>query len=235
MTNGFRVRTTRFRRLTLPLLALLLTALLLPAPAPALEAVDVVAKVQALYDKAGGFKAYFQQESRLKTATHAERAEGWVTFQKPLRMRWQYERPPDQKKEVVSDGRQVWMYLPQDKVVMIYPLKQVLRSDLVMRFFSGMGQFRQEFRISWHRAPHGSGPYLVDLVPQKPQAELKRLTLGVNPATHQVERLEFTNELGEETRFTFSRIQLNIKVAADFFTFVPPPGVQVVREGQGGR
>jgi outer membrane lipoprotein carrier protein len=235
MAAGFRRSPHLCLRWTFLLIFLSLLMAVLSRPALALEAADVIAKVQGLYDKSGGFKAYFRQESRLKTATYAEKAEGWVTFQKPSRMRWQYQTPPEQKKEIIADGSQVWMYLPQDNLVMVYPMNKVMRSDLVMRFFSGMGQFRQEFQISWHRPHQGDGPYLVDLFPKKPQAELKRLTLTVNSTNYQVENLEFSNPLGEETRFAFSRIQMDVKVSPDFFTFTPPPGVQVVREGQGTR
>lgn len=201
------------------------------APEPAVE--DVVAKVQAQYDRAGGFKAYFRQESRLKAGTQSDTAEGWVYFKRPLRMRWQYEKPPEQKKEVISDGTQVYMYIPQDGVAMVYPLTRVLRSDLVLRFFSGIAQVRQDFQMAWARPPRPGQMYLIQLTPVKPQAELTRLTLTVNPETYQVERLEFTNALGEETAFLFTRVQLDYQVPANFFTFTPPPGVQVVRDPAG--
>lgn len=204
-----------------------------PGAGLALTPEDVVARIKAQYDKSGGFKAYFRQESRLKGRSQGDVAEGWVYFQKPLKMRWQYEKPTDQQKEVISDGRQVWMYVPQDSVVMVYPLNQVLRSDLVMRFFSGMGQVRQDFHLSWHRPPQEGAALVIDLTPQKPQAELKRLTLTVNPLNYEVEHLEFTNALGEETRFGFSRIQMDSKVPQGFFTFTPPPGVQVIKEMPG--
>lgn len=194
---------------------------------------EVMARVQAQYDKAGAFKARFRQESRLKAVSQAEMAEGWMYFQKPCRMRWQYENPPEQKKEVISDGRQVWMYMPQDGLVMVYPLNQVLRSDLVMRFFSGMGQFQKDFQVSWGRPPEESGSFVIDLVPHKEQPELKRLTLTINPRTYLVEKLEFTNAVGEETRFAFSRSQWDVRLEPNFFTFTPPPGVQVVRDKPG--
>lgn len=199
-------------------------------PSAALTPQEVVARIQAQYDKSGGFKAWFRQESRLKGATQGDMAEGWMYFKKPLKMRWQYENPPAQKKEVISDGKQVWMYLPQDQLVMVYPLNQVLRSDLVMRFFSGIGQVNEEFQISWHRPPKEGSDYVIDLVPRKPQIELKRLTLTIDPETYQVKRLEFTNALGEETRFAFFRIQMDYQAPPGFFTFSPPPGVQVVKE-----
>lgn len=199
------------------------------APSPQ----EVLARVQAKYDQAGAFKARFRQESRLKAENQAEVAEGWMYFMKPCRMRWQYESPAEQKKEIISDGRQVWMYTPQDSLVMIYQLNQVLRSDLVMRFFSGIGQFRQDFQVSWQSPPKESAPLVIDLFPLKEQPELTRLTLTINPVTYLVDRLEFTNALGEETRFTFSQSQLNVRLKPDFFTFVPPPGVQVVKETPG--
>ena len=59
---------------------------------------------------------------------------------------------------------------------------------------------------------------------------MKRLTLTINPRTFLVDRLEFANALGEETRFVFSQMNLDVKLGPDFFTFTPPPGVQVVRE-----
>ncbi len=201
----------------------------LSAPSPQ----EVMARVQAQYDRAGAFKARFRQESRLKAVNQADVAEGWMYFQKPCRMRWQYESPPEQKKEIVSDGRQVWMYMPQDSLVMIYQLNQVLRSDLVMRFFSGMGQFRQDFNISFSRPLKERAPLVIDLFPLKEQPELTRLTLTINPVTYLVDTLEFTNALGEETRFVFSQIQLDLRLKPDFFTFVPPPGVQVVKETPG--
>jgi outer membrane lipoprotein-sorting protein len=41
--------------------------------------------------------------------------------------------------------------------------------------------------------------------------------------------------LGEETRFAFTRIQMDYQAAPGFFTFTPPPGVQVVKESQAGK
>lgn len=221
------------RKIISACLSLLILGLFPAVVFGALTPQELMIKVQQQYDKAGAFKTYFRQESRLKAANQSDTAEGWMYFQKPCRMRWQYERPPEQKKDIVSDGRQVWMYMPQDSLVMVYQLNQVLRSDLVMRFFSGIGQFQKDFNISWNRPPTDSGNLVLDLFPKKEQPELKRLTLTINPRTYLLERLEFTNALGEETRFAFSRIQMDVRLEPNFFTFTPPPGVQVVREAPG--
>ena len=217
------------------LLSLLATIFLLGllSPAGAVTPEEVMDRVQARYNQTEAFQARFRQESNLKAAHQTDSAAGWMYFQKPSRMRWQYETPPPQKKEVVSDGRLVWMYMPQDGLVMVYKVEQVLRSDLVLRFFSGIGQFQKDFNISWSRPPEGTGSYIINLFPKKEQPELKRLTLIINPQTYLVESLGFSNALGEETRFDFSQIKLNVNLGRDFFTFTPPPGVQVVREAPG--
>jgi outer membrane lipoprotein carrier protein len=194
----------------------------------------IMTRVQAQYDKAEGFQARFRQDSTLKgLAGTSESAAGWLYFLKPCRMRWQYEIPPEQRKEIVSDGRLVWMYMPADGLVMVYKLDKVLRSDLVMRFFSGMGRFQKDFTISWKRPPRAGASYVINLYPKKDQPELKRLTLTINPETYLVEKLDFSNALGEESRFTFSQVKLEVPLGPKFFTFTPPPGVQVVRETPG--
>jgi outer membrane lipoprotein carrier protein len=211
-------------------------ALLVCLPLAATAAVSpeaVITKVQTIYDKAGGFQARFLQESTIKAAGASDSAAGWVYFMSPCRMRWQYETPPSQKKEIVSDGRLVWMYTPGDAVVMVYKLDKVLRSDLVMRFFSGIGLVHKDFNITWQRPPQPGASYVIDLFPKKAQPELKRLTLTINPDTYLVEKLDFSNALGEKTRFTFTHMKLGVPFGTSFFSFTPPPGVQVIRETPG--
>jgi outer membrane lipoprotein carrier protein len=202
-----------------------------PAPDPS----EVMAKVQEKYDQAGSFKTWFRQETRAPGARQGDKASGVMYFQKPSRMRWEYQRPPDQKKEVISDGHQVWIYIPEDALVMVYPLNQVLRSDLVLRFFSGIGEVQKDFTLSWERPPEPGASSVIKLVPRQPQAELQRLILTINPFTYNVEKLEFSNALGETTSFAFSGTVLGVKQPPQFYTFTPPPGVQVVRETPGTR
>ncbi len=206
-----------------------------PAASQATTPAEVMVKVQEKYDQAGSFKTSFRQETRQAVAGPGDIASGTMFFQKPSRMRWQYESPPDQKKEVISDGNQVWIYIPEEAIAMVYPLRQMLRSDLVLRFFSGMGEVTRDFQLAWQRPPDAGVNYVIRLDPRQSQAELKRLILTINPQTYLVENLEFTNNLGEETRFAFSRINLGVKQPAGFFTFTPPPGVQIVREAPGTR
>ena len=208
----------------------------LPAlPQQVADPSEIMTRVQEKYDQAGSFKTWFRQETRQAGTGRGDTASGVMFFQKPSRMRWQYQTPPDQKKEVISDGNQVWIYIPDDAIAMVYPIRQMLRSDLVLRFFSGIGEVTKDFQLSWQRSSEAGINYVIRLEPRQPQPELKKLILTINPQTFLVEGLEFSNSLGEETRFAFSRTTLGVKQPAAFFTFTPPPGVQVVKEAPGAR
>jgi len=211
-------------------LTLMLGSLGLIPEAWSVSPAEVISQVQKQYDTTGVFKTRFRQESRLKSQAAGDSAEGLLYFKRPARMRWEYQSPPAQKKDVIVDGREVFIYVPQDKTVMIYPLSQVMRSDLVMRFFSGLGEIQRDFQISWRTPYTGSGPMFILLTPRQPQPELKDLVLTIDPHAYLVQALEFTNAYGDFTRMTFSGMQLNVNLDPGLFRFTPPPGVQVVRE-----
>jgi len=216
----------------IPSLIILILALTLASTPAALAASpsEAVTLVQKKYDATSAFKVYFRQSARLKTSGATDHAEGWLYFKKPSQMRWQYLQPPGQRKEVITDGQQVWIYTPQDHIVMIYPLNKVLRSDLVLRFFSGLGNLQEDFTVAWAPGHKAGGPVKIAFTPKKPQPELKELILTVDPQTHLVQVLEFSNAFGDQTTMRFDQPQLNIKTEPGFFTFTPPPGVEVVKE-----
>ena len=70
---------------------------------------QVVTQVQKQYDSTGVFKTRFRQESRLKSQGAGDSADGLLYFKKPSQMRWEYQAPAAQKKEVIADGRDVYI------------------------------------------------------------------------------------------------------------------------------
>jgi outer membrane lipoprotein carrier protein len=229
-----RIKNGRLKQTTAPLGMIVFLALGLGlgqvSQGWAITPEEVITQVQKQYDSTGVFKTRFRQESKLKSQAAGDSAEGLLYFKKPSQMRWDYQSPAAQKKEVIADGREVFIYIPQDKTVMVYPMKQVMRSDLVMRFFSGIGDIQRDFTVGWHTPYQGSGPMRILLKPTKAQPDLKDLVLTIDPTTNLVQTLEFTNAYGDFTRMNFSGTQLNVSLDPTFFKFTPPPGVQVVRD-----
>src|SRR5690348_11488494 len=93
------------------------------APAARLEVKAVTAEVQKRYDGAADFKARFSQTLTSAAMARKTSSSGEVTFKKPGRMRWDYEKPD--RNTYVTDGNVLWLYEPEDKQA----FKQELKSS----------------------------------------------------------------------------------------------------------
>jgi outer membrane lipoprotein carrier protein len=82
---------------------------------------SVVRLLEEHYHGARTLQAVFLE--RYSEGPHGARIEsGRVYFQRPGRMRWEYESP--EKKLFVSDGKMVWFYVPADRTVTRVPVKE---------------------------------------------------------------------------------------------------------------
>src|SRR5690606_524379 len=117
---------TSMRPSALATLALL--ALLLPcadaarAQPPSVEGEALARAVQRHYDTVRDFTADFEQvyEGGVLRRRTVER--GTVAISKPGRMRWDYTSP--EAKLFVSDGAQIYFYVPADKQVRVSPMPE---------------------------------------------------------------------------------------------------------------
>jgi outer membrane lipoprotein carrier protein len=166
---------------------------------------------------------------------------------KPL-FRWEYAAPTVQ--EIVSDGRTVWVYLPENNQVLESPLPadDGQQRDDPLAFLTGLGQLSQRFKIDWASpARSEQGDYRLVLRPLQPSALVERLELSVVPAAVQgqagrsgrrpVYPLRSATVYGStdsRTTIIFSNVRLNQGLAEGRFQFQIPEGVEVLRPEQGG-
>src|SRR3954447_14515398 len=98
-----------------------LAAAAAPGAGSHLDVAAVVAKVQKRYDEAADFKARFTQTLTSAALKRTTNSSGQVTFKKPGRMRWDYEKPD--KSSYITDGGVLWLYEPDDKQAFKQDLK----------------------------------------------------------------------------------------------------------------
>jgi outer membrane lipoprotein carrier protein len=208
-----------------PIIALLLSAGTLRADA----AGDLAAKVQAAYDKAPSYSARFEQESLVKATGNTTRAEGTVTFKKPGKMRWIYVKPVDQ--EIISDGKQVWIYQPEDKQVVVGSAAKILKNRASITFLAGEGRLGDEFNIRSGTLPAGTAKgSVLELTPKKTDASVTRVLLVADPATGFVSESWVYDFMGNSTRVRFLSPQVGKKVADSHFVFIPPAGIDIIKQ-----
>ena len=215
----------------LPLKAVLVGVIfsfLLPQTGIALSLDEVVANAQNVYETTDDLKANFLQEVSIKSLRKTNREEGTFYFKKPRQMVWDYTLP--KAKKMVISAKTVWLYIPADNVVYVQNAEEVFKTQVVVRFLSGLGKLADDFNITFTRSADADkdGDFLLKLVPQSRDFGIKELFLTLNKQFH-ISQVNFTDSYGNATRLIFRNIKVNNSLPEKFFNFIPPPGTEIYR------
>jgi outer membrane lipoprotein carrier protein len=206
-----------------------LVAALVPAVAGADAAADAraAARLSSAIASLQGWRAEFQQTVTDANGERIETAEGSVSLARPGRFRWDYRRPPQL---IVSDGATVWLYDADLAQVTVRPAADALSGTPAL-LLSGEADLSREFAI--RDGGEADGLAWSRLQPKDSDGDFSELAVGI--ADGELRRMTLVDRLGQTTRLDFSRIERNPRFDAETFTFVPPPGVDVVgRAAPGG-
>ena len=193
------------------------------AQTPSLE--EIIARVQQQYDTHSDFKARFVQESLVKSLGKKQISEGAVSFKKPGKMRWSYQKPF--KQEIISDGKTLWNYRVEDKQVMVGQMSQAVQGRVPSTFLAGLGNLQRDFQARWMKEPSPKEPYSLELTPHEIQGSLEKLFLLVDRGNYQILEARIQDVMGNTTQIRFSQIQFDNRLPDSLFTFTPPQGVEV--------
>lgn len=187
---------------------------------------DLALKLQKKYDTLRAMKASFTQSYRSKRFSEPLNESGIVYLKKGGLMKWEYETP--EKKIFVSDGMFYYYYVAEDKQMVKTPVDAHADQHSPAQFLAGRGDFLKDFRAEWSDPRPGS--HLLKLTPLRPQPDFKYLVVDVDPLTGIILELTVIDEFENRTDFSFREIQENPNLPPNFFSFVPPPGTDVVFE-----
>jgi outer membrane lipoprotein carrier protein len=228
--------------MTTLLIAFFLAAGTSPAPAspasavatPASAALDlqtVLERMQKRYDQAKDFHARFSQNYSRAMVGRATLSTGTITFKKPGRMRWDYDKP--EPRMFLSNGQVLWLYEPSEKQAFKQDLK-TSQLPAALAFLMGKGKITDEFDVTFAKdAKHGRpGDFRLALAPKQPQSAYKSILFIVDPKEFLVRESVLVDSQGNTNHFTFDGLEVNGKVADSVFKWTPPAGVRVVDTGQ---
>lgn len=136
------------------------------------------------------YSADFFQQSKIASLNRLQRANGTVevafdyrnTRTVPdVKFRWQYDQPTTQ--EIVSNGENMWVYLPENNQVILSDVEQVgnARQNDPMTFLTGLGNLSRDFTISWAMPNQDvDGNYVLELTPVRISALINKLLIVVD-------------------------------------------------------
>jgi len=180
-------------------------------------------QLQAFFDGLKTLTAEFEQRVNDADGALIQQSQGHLWLQRPGRFRWDYQQPYHQL--IVGDGKQVWVYdedleqvtvraidatMGQTPALLLSSDKPILESFVVTALGDRDG-------VSW-----------LQLLPHGKDAAFDELRLGL--VSGGLRFMELRDGLGHITLLSFSNVKRNDPIDSARFVFVPPVGVDVVRD-----
>ena len=208
------------------LLALLVTAVAVPAAAQSLD--DVVREIEAVYGRMTDLRADFTQTAFNKSLNQTIPAKGTVYLKKGGKLRWEYTEPTPQ--EIVSDGKKLWVYTPTLNQANVADAPEALAGP-AGSFLAGLGRLRTEFQVRFlnpAQPKDTEGNWALDLAPKQPLPTMTRLILSIDPKSWEIRKAVVHDQFENTVTMRFSKMVVNSGLPERTFTFVAPKGVVIV-------
>lgn len=185
-------------------------------------------RVEGRYNRAETLEVRFA-ETYLAAGRPARTETGTLLLRKPGRMRWEYSSPAG--KLFVSDGKDVYLYLPSANRVEKMKLKDSMSEDwrAPLAFLLGKLNFNKEFQNIQAR-PQGSGS-VISAEPKSANLPYSKVEFEVSP-TFEIRKLHIVGQDQSVLDFVFDQERLNPPLASTLFKFRAPAGVEIVEGSQ---
>jgi len=214
------------RAVAVLMLALLVTAVAVPATAQSLD--DVVREIEAVYGRMTDLRADFTQTAFNKSLNQTIPAKGTVYLKKGGKLRWEYTEPTPQ--EIVSDGKKLWVYTPTLNQANVADAPEALAGP-AGSFLAGLGRLRTEFQVRFlnpAQPKDTEGNWALDLAPKQPLPTMTRLILSIDPKSWEIRKAVVHDQFENTVTMRFSKMVVNSGLPERTFTFVAPKGVVIV-------
>ena len=192
---------------------------------------QVAQAVDSHYNRLRSLQANFTEIYQGNGISRTE--SGILLLKKPGKMRWEYRSP--EEKLFISDGKDAWLYLPNEKQARKSSLKKLedLRSPLA--FLLGKTKLEKELHglsFAPDVKPWHEGNSILRGVPLAMEDQVQQVLIEVT-AESRIARILIDGTDGSLTEYRLSDQKENIEFSETNFRFTPPQGTEVV-EGLNG-
>lgn len=184
---------------------------------------DGVASLSDFFSNTNSMRAQFSQIVTDKQGRKIQEVQGSMQLQRPNKFRWDYAKPYEQ--QIISDGKQVFLYDTDLEQVTIRELSKTLGSSPAA-LLAGGDAVEKSFTIK--NAVRKDGLSWVLALPKDKESGFERVLLGFK--AEKLHKMELYDSFNHITLITFDAIERNPQLQESTFLFTPPKGVDVVSE-----
>lgn len=184
---------------------------------------DGVSSLRDFFNNTNTMRAQFSQVVNDKQGRKEQEVEGTMQLQRPNKFRWDYKKPYEQ--QIVSDGKQVFLFDTDLQQVTIRELSKALGSSPAAMLAGGEAV---EKSFTLKNAVRKDGLTWVLALPKDKDSGFDRVLLGFKD--EQLRKMEMYDSFNHITHITFSDVERNPTLQASTFLFTAPKGADVVGE-----
>lgn len=237
--SGIKISTDKNRPAGLRIFMILLLVpvmfLLYGSPAVGDEGLNVILNgILDRYGKLPGLTVPYKREIISRSMTMLggqvgnDPASGKIHFKPPHYLAIKQETPKPET--VTTDGETLWWYIPDKKLVYQYPSEMLGKElRLLSSIFRGLSRVEENFDVVQSDLDNNL-EYNLKLIPTPPWEDIDHIAISVIRDDYDVHVVEIHNVLGNITRFILGDFSVEKDLTDEFFRFVPPEGVKVIRE-----
>lgn len=184
---------------------------------------DGVASLKDFYHSTNSMRAKFHQKVKDNTGAVVQEVEGTMQLQRPNKFRWDYKKPYEQ--EIISDGKDVFLYDVDLEQVTIRALSQTLGTSPAS-LLAGGAEVERSFNFK--NVNRGDGLDWVEALPKNDDSGFERILLGFKGKD--LNKMEMYDSFKNITLISFTSVERNPSLQTSSFLFTTPEGVDVVGE-----
>lgn len=184
---------------------------------------DGVASLSDFFNNTNAMRANFSQVVTDTQGRKIQEVQGSMQLQRPNKFRWDYSKPYEQ--QIISDGKQVFLYDTDLQQVTIRELSKALGSSPAA-LLAGGDAVEKSFIIK--NATRKDDLTWVLALPKDKESGFERVLLGFSD--DKLRKMELYDSFNHITLITFDAVERNPKLQNSTFLFTPPKGVDVVSE-----
>ncbi|WP_037337606.1 outer membrane lipoprotein chaperone LolA [Saccharospirillum impatiens] len=168
-------------------------------------------------------QATFRQETYADGELRGDQAEGIMKIARPLKFVWEVSAPYEQS--VISDGETLWVHDPDLLQATYQPVTSQLQESPAMILSQPESTLRTSYDVT-EAANDSLTAYR--LYPTSEDAVFEDMTLLFEDG--RISELRLRDNLGQDTRITFSNVETNLTFDPADFEFTPPEGTDVFEQ-----
>lgn len=190
---------------------------------PLLAQADGISSLRKFYNETHAMSADFYQVVTDKQGKKIQEVYGEMQLKRPNKFRWDYHKPYEQ--QIISDGKQVWLYDTELAQVSVRELSKTLGSSPAA-LLAGDDSLDKNFKLV--NAVSKDGLDWVTTNPKDSDTGFSKISLAFKDNV--LYEMDMVDSFGHQTKIVFSNLVHNPTIEAKTFLFKPPKGVDVVGE-----